>query len=252
MKKQIVRLAVLALLFTTQFSLSSAAGSTPGAEGKVIVKLNEGEDGKSLQLQLANLQKLRTCVGIQDLQGKVWFVEYVWRENGYHKSLNIKGMPAGTYFLWVKNKQVETHRSFEFNGNGITFFDQEKEALEAEPEAVFTGGNSAEEGKLIARVTPAGKAALDVQLANLQRQPLTLRLSAVGESEVFSENVRNEHAFAKKLNFKGMTPGSYFLSIETQGATLVAFFTLSGDDGLRLDSVQKLERTAKAEGISGN
>ena len=110
---------LLAALFLVCSTLFAAA--PPGAQ--LIVRFEKGVAPNTIQVQVANLQKTRTRIAIQDLSGKVWYSEYVVKEDGYAKNLNLSGMPEGQYVVFVKNARTQCSKTFRYAAGEIVFFE---------------------------------------------------------------------------------------------------------------------------------
>lgn len=96
---------ILKLVFSTMVLVSltflAQANTTPVA-GKVIVKAET--EGKTLTLQLANLQQLSTKVTITSLDGDTsYHANWIEDHNGYTQSIDLENLPEGRYKLTVKN-----------------------------------------------------------------------------------------------------------------------------------------------------
>lgn len=82
------------------------ASQMPTHGNRLLVNIEKSDDATSLDLRLANLKKMDTYLEIRDMAGKTWFSQNIWRQHGYAKKLNLKGMPDGTYTLTVNHAEA--------------------------------------------------------------------------------------------------------------------------------------------------
>ncbi len=93
---------MVALALCLSFSTAIFA-TTPPNPNKVKVSITV-VDKKTVELRLVNLQKLRTDISIQSLDGATtYFQNVVTKHNGYRAKLNLNELKAGKYLLVVKN-----------------------------------------------------------------------------------------------------------------------------------------------------
>lgn len=109
-----------ALLITlSSFSTSLFAAPTP----PVIFKTKILKE-KTIQLQLANLEKKYTYVSITNMDGDlIYFSEGVKERNGYRKAINISNLTDGRYIIKVKNGKEKFIQIFKISGDLILFSD---------------------------------------------------------------------------------------------------------------------------------
>jgi len=227
MKKQVHLLAALFLVCSTLF-----AAASPGAH--LIVRFEKGVAPNTIQVQVANLQKTRTRIAIQDLSGKVWFSEYVVKEDGYAKNLNLSGMPQGQYVVFVKNARTQCSKTFRFAAGEIVFFEPSL-PQPGQSSVIFDAGSA---GKGIARIA-AGAQSLRVQLANLGAQGALIRLCGLGGNLVLEHKAGGHTGFAKTIDLAGLDAGAYFLLVQSGSAALVQQLELS-DAGIQLGALEQM------------
>lgn len=87
------------------FTQVQANDNPPTNSGDFIMKLTEtGEN--LLVLRMANLQQVGTSVSLHDLDGNVYFRDYIKDHNGYSMKVNIAAIPEGRYIMRVQQKGV--------------------------------------------------------------------------------------------------------------------------------------------------
>lgn len=87
------------------FTQVQANNSFPPAENDFLMTLTQtGED--LLVLRMANLQQVGTSVSLHDLDGNLYFREYIKDHNGYSLKVNVAAMPEGRYIMRVQQKEV--------------------------------------------------------------------------------------------------------------------------------------------------
>ncbi|MEM8528642.1 MAG: T9SS type A sorting domain-containing protein, partial [Bacteroidota bacterium] len=91
------------------------------SDAKMIISVKK-QDDLTIKLRLANLNKQRTGIKILDINGKAWFSEYAWNDDGYAKQLNLEEMPDGTYFLVIKNKNTNHTQAFVIRDQQLILF----------------------------------------------------------------------------------------------------------------------------------
>lgn len=241
MKKLLMLLAACLMVMGTAPNLHANAYPIPGS--KMIVRITKGDAVKMLNVQVANLQKERTQVCLQDMDGKIWFSDYVLREAAYAKKFNLNGMPDGDYLFFVSNKRGSHLQMITMGERHIDFF-RPIIAEPINPVAVFAGTNIKKRGKLITYITKQNDNTIGVQLANLEGKAATIRINAVGEAMAFSETTEGKEGYAKLLNTTGMIPGKYFLYVKTEKTTVVQFFDVT-KEGVKLGNGQKFTPVRK-------
>ena len=102
MKKLLLALAVI-----TSCAISPSFANITYDDILIYV---DNSEGKAFNLQLANLQKVSTKVAIKDMDGSIYFEDYITDHNGYAKKINLKKLKDGKYLLNVmqgKQKLVQ-------------------------------------------------------------------------------------------------------------------------------------------------
>ena len=186
-------------------------------EKPMIVRINKGKEAKTIEMQLANLEKQRTHIAIQDMEGKVWHSQYVWRKNGFVQRFNLNALPDGDYLCFVQNEKELFTRGLEMNPDDVAFFEMTDPADWGKSRLLYAGMDKPS----IVRIAEAGSASLDVQVANLQRQYAIVQLHALGESVIFERNFKGKDAIAEKIHFNGVTPGHYFIYVKVGNASVM-------------------------------
>ena len=226
------------IIFIIIWALAGAFAFASG--GDVIVKIEKGDRLKTVNVQLANLQNQRTEVAIQDVDGKLWFSNYVWNEIGYAAKLNLNGLPNGDYILFVANRKGLWTQAFSMTPEDLAFFEKPAKT-NVKAIASLVSYRVDERGKLITHFTEEGRMTLGVQLANLQGRPAEVSIVTVGYGSVYSKTVKGQIGYAHPINLEGITSGDYFLYVRSGDATVVQFFTIKNNE-LTLKGIQRLER----------
>lgn len=218
MKRQIKYLTVLLLAMAALFAVSFMR------ENAMIVRIEKGFDAKTINVQLANLQNRYTQLAIQDMDGKVWFSEYVWRADGYAKKFNLREVPEGDYMCFVRNTEGVFMKTFRVEPEDLTLFRQVDQGQTSASRLIYTG----QKKPCIARIAAEDETSIGIQLANLQGEDVCLQLNVLGESVAFKQTVSGNLAFAEKLNMDGLVAGDYFLYLKMGEASLVQLIDFSG------------------------
>ena len=224
----------LLLSMTTWFA--AAATTTP----QMIIRISQGKPAKSIDIQLANLQRQRTQIAIQDVNGKLWYSEFCEKEDGYAKRLNLDGIPEGQYVCFVKNRRGHSTQAFRLNANGLSFFETPGSSNAGEAHRVYTGAARPS----IVRIGADETNAIHLQLANLQQQNVLIRLNALGEGVAFEQKVQGERGYAQKINLTGMVPGAYFLYLKAGNAALIQHLNLSAE-GIQFGKLEQLDQSGQ-------
>lgn len=242
MKKYLI-LLVIGVAIACAFTFAS--GIYKGE--KVIVRIEKGETARTIEVRLANLEKMFTKVAIQDYNGTVWFDMPVNRENGYASKLNLKGMPDGDYVLYVENKGGMWAQAFNMRGSDIAFFEVIGANNASKNFATLTSNTVGEKGKLITHITNNGDLKLGVRLANLRQRPSNLRIINMGVGITFMKDIEAENGYHGQLDLKGTSTGNYFLYIKAYDATVVQFFTVEKGNQLVIGEQQRLDKSVIPE-----
>jgi predicted peptidase len=227
-----------ACLMVMGTALNLHANVVPAPDSKMIVKIEKGDEAKTIKLYVANLLDQRTEVSLQDMDGKIWFSEYVWNEAGFAKKLNLNEMPEGNYLFFVLNKNGKFVQMLSLGENEVDFFRSVPAFAGKKAVAVYASYNTRKRGQLITYITQPGKHTIGVQLANLEEKTANLQINAVGESIAYDETVSGKHGYAKLLNTEGMLPGNYYLYVKTDKTTFVQFFKLT-KEGVMFEEAQQ-------------
>lgn len=236
MKKQVLLLPTMILMC---FTLLNAANPTAD---HLIVRLEKGVAANTIQVQAANLQKIRTQVAIQDLTGKIWYSEYIVKEKGYAKNLKLDGMPEGQYVVFVKNNKGQVARAFRYAAGEVTFF-ANSTPKPGQSSIVFGSG---EAPKYIARIAAAGAQSLRVQLTNLDSRGALIRLCGLGGNLVLEQTITDHSGVAKSLDLTGLAAGIYFLQLQAGGATLVQHLELTSTQ-IQLGDLEQAPAAGRSE-----
>jgi hypothetical protein len=232
---KITRLITVFLATLLLYSLSLQAAGPPKADALLAVKVKQGATPKSLTLQFDDLKNEPVKVVIQDGNSRVWYSKKLAADKSANSQLDLSGIPSGNYILYASNRNGRFAKAFSFDFTGVVFFENALPDPEANGMALLTGGK--QKGKLVTYITQESDQALGLQLANLKEKAAKVSLIRAGEGLAYSENIRNVHAWAKRIKFEGMPRGAYFLYVETEEATIWQIFTLS-KNGVHLGDAQ--------------
>ncbi|MEY3053188.1 MAG: hypothetical protein RLY31_2973 [Bacteroidota bacterium] len=223
------KMLILSLGIWMPMLVLAPTSATGGTEPAPIVRVDQ--TGKTqLRVRMANLMRKHTRVSLSDADGRIWFDEVVWREQGYGKYLDFSGLPEGNYLLLVRGEPLFFARMVAWSErDGAVLFRTGPPLRGRGGIAMLTGISGTARGRLIARLAPYGTTAMGIRLANLEDEEVSLRLYAAGEQLAYEEHVRGQDGYAKALDFKGLVPGHYFLCLETPAVTIVQFVHWSGE-----------------------
>lgn len=235
MQKQGNLLVAMILCAAALFARPAAAASP------MIARFTPAESAKTIDVQLANLQKQRTHVAIQDMQGKLWFSEYIDREDGYAKKLSLSGMPEGAYVCFVQNKSDRFTQAFRLDAAALVFFEPSDARNSGAGMLVHTGGSR----PCIVRIGTGSDQLIRLQMANVGQQNVLIRLNALGDGLAFEQKITGEQAYAQNLNLQGMAAGDYFLYLKIGEASLIQYVRLSSA-GLQLEGIERLDGPGQA------
>ncbi|MEN0048546.1 MAG: hypothetical protein AAF806_15895 [Bacteroidota bacterium] len=218
----------------TMFLLNTASTYANPLAGEMLIRIQK-ESSTTLSVKLANLKKMRTEISITDLQGKPWFSEYAWGNNGYAKELNLKDLPMGTYVLVIKNKMKTHIQALAKQGNQISLFEMAKD--QNTELARLTNGNNT---TVTSSFSIAGKEAIDLKISNLRKSTTTIQLNNLEGALLVKEIVVDQNGFAKKINLKGLPRGTYFFTIQHKQLQLLQI-VLIDRAGVKLQAQQILD-----------
>jgi len=233
MKLKRIFLSVLMIFF---MAVTSTQANPMNDDHRMLVKIDKYSH-QSIKIQLANLEKVRTGISITDLDGKVWFSEYVWGESGYAKELNLKGMLNGFYILEVKNKMGTYIQAFTKKEESILFYKDKNEANTSIAQLT-----SNKKDRLFASVKMYDQESMAVRIANLDKHDAIIRFNYVGGVPLFSEKTQQQYAYAKKINLKGLANGIYYVYVDTEQLHMIQWIKI-GKDGITLGDRQILDES---------
>ena len=236
MKKNFLLLIVWALASAFTFATGTSAGDN------LAVRVEPGDDARSVIVRLANLDMLTTQIGIHDADGHFWLSKFITDEFGYAGRIVLDGLPDGDYILFVRNRNVTRMEVFTMYPDEIVFFDDPAghpaDYAVAANEVFMAPGK----GALIARFD-AAEASLEVRLANLQQRKTQVTLISLGGDGHVNETIRGRYGYACALNMEGMREGTYFVYVDAYDATVVQMFSFE-DENIKLEAVRRMEQPA--------
>ena len=100
------------------FTQVQAANFPPPGSGDFLMSL-EQSDNDLLVLRMANLQQEGTSVSLHDLDGNLYFREYIKDHNGYSMKVDITAVPEGRYIMRVQQKGVNKSQVIYKGEDGI-------------------------------------------------------------------------------------------------------------------------------------
>lgn len=118
MKKSIVLSVMMAFIFAISHSTTAVSQNS----NRIHVNMRKGEDPKMLELRMNNLQKQKTHITIQDLDGKVGLRTTVKNQDGYTTKVNLKLVPDGEYILLVENQNSVYYKAFSMRNNDVALY----------------------------------------------------------------------------------------------------------------------------------
>ena len=219
--------------------LLSALTVTAEPAPSMIVRISKGDDAKSIALQLANLQKYRTQIAVQDLAGKLWYSEYVEREDGFAQKLDLSALPDGAYICFVKNRAGEYTRSFSLRGTALVFFENGSKCNSGAAVFVHTG----KERPAMARIAAVSDA-IRLQLNNLMKSDVLIQLHVPGVGVAFQEQVSGENGYAKMIRLGGMDKGNYLLYLKIGNTMLMQHLELT-KEGVQMGALEHLDQASQ-------
>ena len=206
----------------------------------VIVSIEKASDEKALEIRLANLEMKNTQIALLDTDGKSWYFHNVKKDVGYSAKLNLEGMPDNDYVVFIKNRKGQHFQAFSMEGEVINFFQLQHTGSIKNLTASLENYEMKDAPQMIAKVTPENNRSLNVRLANLQNASTTMRLFSDSGTKVQTENVDNEHAYAKNWNLENVADGNYFLYIDSKETTLLQSISVKGNK-VEVGAVQRLD-----------
>lgn len=108
--------------FLTALCLSVLATFSFASENEVnehLIMRVETNDAKALHITLANLRQITTQLKLEDLNGKVYYSDYINDHNGYGKNLSLRKLPKGRYILTVAQKGTEWKSVVVVDSDGV-------------------------------------------------------------------------------------------------------------------------------------
>lgn len=226
------------VLLIAGFALFAAVSSAPG--DRMVVRIGKGQAAKTIDVQLANLQKKDTEVAIQHQDGTIFFSEIVSREDDYAKKLYLTGMPDGPYVCFVRNSLGQHVQSFRLEGEMLIFADRPEAAPRGSAVLLRTGYSV---NPVIARIDKSDAKTIQLRLANLQQQDTRIRLITLGIGAILEQKISKENGFAQKFNLEILDAGAYVLSVESGKGLLVQHFRLNKPD-IQMGILERLEPVA--------
>lgn len=242
MRPQNLLLVALVLAVATAFSQPVQTGPDPQMKGKLIINVDKGDQVKTIDIHLANLQKERTQIALQHVNSDLVYSEWVWGEHGFAKKINLNGMPEGEYVLFVRNKNIAYAQAIAMDDEDLALFKTpQTEAGDIPGVALVSYSSFNRKGRLIARFNVEDKGVLGLRLANLRGEPALVRLNNMGMGLVMEQRIDAKYGFAQKMNLEGMTPATYYLYIQTPDAVVMQFMTYTDKGDLILNGTQRLD-----------
>lgn len=222
-------------------TLSFAFGISLSAQNDPMIVNIRPSAAQTIEVQLANLEKKRTGIAVQDVKGHTWFSEYAWNENGYNKAINMAGMPEGEYLMVIKKQNMIHTQAFTLTSKHLVLFEAAKKNLEDQAIAKLVSSDNMNTARnIIANITTASNNSIKVQLANLQGKQVVMNLHQIGNTSAMEDKVSGEKGYCKNWNLTGMPLGDYYLHVQTPAESFLYFLDY-GKEGVMIKSKQHLE-----------
>lgn len=195
------------------------------AQGNLIVHFNKTGKDKLISLHLANLKKQFTNISITGMDGRTWYSDYVWNKHGYASNIDLNVMDPGDYILTVANGKEQASKVFFVTSeevvmaNAVTSAPTNTAIFEPTPFSKLIAAFKVEEGRPL----------VNIQLANLLRQPASVRLATWNGLTVFWEYIDGETGYHKAVSLEGLSEGSYFLYVNSSEAKVFQQLDLVGN-----------------------
>lgn len=225
-------LLLTAMLFTFTMTIAS--------NDPIIIHIQKAGNQK-IEVQLANLEKKRTSIFIQDVKGNTWVTDYAWNEAGYNKMIDMSDMPTGDYLVVVTKQRNVYAKAFTLTPKYLIFFETEKKNITRNTTAQlvsFQNKNRTQQS-IIANIRAQDKNVINIQLANLQSKPVTTNLYHIGNTSALEDKVAGENGYNKDWNLSGMPYGSYYVHVQTPEESILVFFDFTVN-GIVVKSKQHL------------
>jgi hypothetical protein len=189
-----------------------------------LLKLEEGRVNDLLTVRLTDLDRQYANVSVNDLNGKTWLQKKLWKRDEYTAGFDLGPLPDGDYLMTVHSRGARIVQPFTKEGADIALL-QPKPVQETMPAARPVVNRKPDRtGQLIARIDqPAGKRALDLQLANLRGQPVQVGLLSTAGIPAFTDRVSGKQGYAHRINLTGLAPGEYILYIRSAEVSIMQF-----------------------------
>jgi len=229
----------IALILTIVTSFAFTAFAYEGMD-RMIIRV-EQSDYNAIDVQLANLQKVRTEVNITDVKGKIWFQEYAWGVHGYAKTLKLEEMPPGEYVLLIRNRHQRYVQVFAKAEGFVVFFERVDEPRRGAVARLASNKPAYDSRMLISRYTIDGPRGVNIQMANLLDKKTVIQLKGMSGNTLYEEAIEGENGYAKRINLEKVANGNYYFLVHTGNTVQVQFLCINSKS-LELRERQQLER----------
>lgn len=210
------------------FSLLFALFLSATLTAQPMLKLEEGRVNDLLTVRLTDLDRQYANVSVNDLNGKTWLQKKLWKRDEYAAGFDLGPLPDGDYLITVHSRGQRILQPFTKTGADIVLL-QPKPVQETLPATRLVVNRKPDRaGQLIARIDqPAGKQAIDLQLANLREQPVQVGLLSTAGIPAFTDRVSGKHGYAHRINMTGLAPGEYILYIRSAEVSIMQFLKVT-------------------------
>jgi hypothetical protein len=105
---------------TRQTHTGRLTSNRKGKAGQIIVRIDQPESAKAIDVQLANLREERTAVHLTSVEGIPVFSKKVHHANGYARRISLKNVSNGDYLLCIQMPDVSLLQFVTVDGEHIT------------------------------------------------------------------------------------------------------------------------------------
>ncbi|MCO6477856.1 MAG: hypothetical protein J5I94_14595 [Phaeodactylibacter sp.] len=228
--KTILLSAILSLLFISPLFSASPIFHVRTVEGEA-----------ALVVQLANLEKARTEIFLQTIEGRRQYSNYFTGRNGHSLKLAMEGMQDGTYLLGMSNRSASELVAFRYASGKISFFEEQDNLSVKNGISRNVSQPLGNKDQVIAHISAArGGGVINVQLSNLKALPVHTSIISLAGVNWYEEVNEVRNGFSRNYLTRGLPDADYYLYIKVGATQAIQFFRIKGDDVV-LGNLQRIE-----------